>query len=640
MLNSKMNHRQLKPSSNVWIFYVGAFWGLVAGFGQLVILGFEKFIRHDYVHTGAQVLWMTPLADILFFLLGAFLLWLLAHLAPRLVSSKFIVFAFAFLGYLSLLIMATWLNVFAAIVLAMGLALETTHLIASHDQGFERLVRLGVGWTSLVRLSFKSRRTEKIPSAVRIDTGLTRRQFVLSLGAILAGLKLGTTAPDLLHDWIEVVDLPAAPRKAPNVLFIVLDTVRAQSLSLFGYNRPTTPNLARLAQKGVLFERAISTVSWTLPSHATMFTGHFPHELSADRKTPLDATYSTLAERLGDEGYMTSGFVANLEYCTAESGLGQGFVDYDDYDISLANLVNDWSLGDYLSQRPRFRQWVDNWNTLGRKSATHINAEFLRWLDHKGNHPFFTFLNYFDAHSPYYPPEPFASTFGPITPRDSPLAEKWVHKKDIPPNVLQAEMNAYDGAIAYIDHEVGVLYDELDRRGILNDTVIIITADHGEEFGEHDVFSHGQSLYLPSIHVPLLIIYPALVPAGKRIAETASLRDIGATIMELSSKNPVTVPGKSLVRYWSSPAGSQNASGEIAFSELKYAGGFPSWFPISRGNMQSLVTNRYHYVRNGDGQEELYDWANDPWEQSDLAKTADGRDQLTQFRTWLKAYSS
>jgi arylsulfatase A-like enzyme len=628
----------MRPKAHV-IFYLATFFGLVAGLGQVAIFAFEKIVLYHYIHQNPRIVWMTPLVNVLFFWLCALFFWLVAHRWPRLMPRWLMVFAFTFLFYLSLLVMATWLQWIALLVLATGLAVETTRLIRDHPKSFCLLLRYSVGWVGLLPTPPKRKERQALATAPASDSQLTRRQFLLSIGVTLAGLTLGSSGRYVLGEVLALTELPPSPRHALNVLLIVLDTVRAQSMSLYGYARGTTPNLDRLAKAGMLFERALATASWTLPSHSSLFTGRYPHELSADRKTPLDSTYPTLAEVLSEQGYVTAGFVANIEYCSSESGLGRGFINYHDYSVSPGNFALAWSLGNFASLRPKVRQLVNNWNYLGRKSASEVNAEFLRWLDHASSRPFFVFLNYFDAHSPYYPPQFFDGMFGPTTPRDSPIAEKWAHKKDIPSEVLQAEINAYDGTIAYIDHEVGLLYGELGKRGVLENTLVIIASDHGEEFGEHDVFSHGQSLYLPSLHVPLLILYPGQVPAGKSIEETVSLRDVAATVMDLTNLgSKSTFPGRSLARYWrSSPEPSDAASGAV-FSELKYAGGFPQWFPIARGDVQSLVANGYHYIKNGDSREELYDWLEDPWEQNDLSGTEEGRNKVIQFGIWLESF--
>jgi arylsulfatase A-like enzyme len=638
---SRQGKTEPNQSDSISVFYTAIFFALIAGLGEIGVFAYEKFTLHYYIHQNPDVIWMAPLVDMLFFSSGALFFWIVSRRLPRIIPRWLPVFSFSFVCYTSLLVLATWLGWVPLLILAIGLAAETARLIGDHPAGFERLLNLTLGWARFARSA--SQPTEPQSGAIvpASESALTRRQFLVSTGTVLAGLTLGSWGPDILEDWVALARLPAPPRDAPNVLLITLDTVRAQSLSLYGYSRMTTPNLERLAKNGVLFQRAIAPASWTLPSHASMFTGHLPHELSADRKNPLDAKYPTLAEVLSTHGYLTAGFVANLEYCTSESGLGQGFIDYDDYDVTPASVVAATSLGNFLSQRPKIHQLANNWNTLGRKPASQVNTQFLSWLDRRDARPFFAFLNYFDAHSPYYPPAPFDKIFGPITPRDSPIAEKWIHVKDVPTAVLQAEMNAYDGSIAYIDQQVGLLFDELGKRGVLENTLVIIASDHGEEFGEHNIFSHGQSLYLPSLHVPLLIIYPGQVPAGKSVEKAVSLRDLATTIMDLTHlESTVTFPGDSLVRFWDGSFDPKDVSNWVAISELKYAGGFPDWFPISRGNLQSLVTEGHHYIKFGDGVEELYDWQADPWEQSNLSGTEKGREKLVHLRNLFKTVAT
>ena len=150
---------------------------------------------------------------------------------------------------------------------------------------------------------------------------------------------------------------PPAKPGVPNVLLIVLDDVRAASLSLYGYDRPTTPNLERLARRGVVFSEARSTAPWTLPSHASMMTGRWPHELSVGPDLPLDGTFPTLAETLGREGYATAGFVGNTVYCNALYGMGRGFARYEDaYEnqtVSLFETVRSSGLGQARHSGPR-----------------------------------------------------------------------------------------------------------------------------------------------------------------------------------------------------------------------------------------------------------------------------------------------
>ena len=157
---------------------------------------------------------------------------------------------------------------------------------------------------------------------------------LLALVLVVAGLVFGG---DWLKEWREA-RRPLPPADSPNVLLIVLDTVRADHLSLYGYQRATTPTLERLAKRAIRFDEARATAPWTLASHASMFTGRLPHELAVKWQTPLRTGFPTLAEYLGSQGYATAGFVANTEYCSYDTGLDRGFTHYEDYVIDLEHL--------------------------------------------------------------------------------------------------------------------------------------------------------------------------------------------------------------------------------------------------------------------------------------------------------------
>ncbi len=228
---------------------------------------------------------------------------------------------------------------------------------------------------------------------------LSRRDFIkvlgpLSLGGVHAQVR-GRGLPRLGYR-----DHSSSSAEAANVLLIVLDTVRAQSLSLNGYERETSPQLERLARRGLSFENAISTSPWTLPGHASMFTGRYPHEVSADWSVPLDATFPTLAEVLASNGYATAGFVANVGYCSYEHGLNRGFAYYSDYQFSLGQFILSSSLGRTVASSDRLRRISGYHELLNRRTAENINNDFLHWLSTRGRQPFFAFLNYYDAHEP------------------------------------------------------------------------------------------------------------------------------------------------------------------------------------------------------------------------------------------------
>ena len=333
---------------------------------------------------------------------------------------------------------------------------------------------------------------------------------------------------DRLKEWNEG-SRPLPPPGSPNVLLIVLDTVAAGHLSLHGYERPTSPTLDGLARRGIRFDRVQATSSWTLPSLASAFTGRWPHELSVGWLTPLDATHPTLAEYLGSRGYATAGFVANTFYCGSDTGLGRGFTVYRDYifpELSAfkwAALINRplegmRSIHEFMRQRLKavfLQGLLSTFDAGNRKPASAVNREFLDWLSvrRQPERPFFAFLNYYDAHYPYKLPEGSIHRFGarPRTEREIDLIEYWRAGGQARLSVREDAFvrDCYDDCIADLDEQLGRLIDELGRRDILDQTWLIVTADHGESFGEHPgVFGHGTSLYQTQLHVPLVIIPP------------------------------------------------------------------------------------------------------------------------------------
>ena len=597
--------RTSRPEQLASFLFMTAWFGLLAGLAEVSLLAVEKFLLHHYVHQGPQVVWMAPLADLLLVATSGLFLVLLARRWPRLAGLPAVAFLFAFLGLLSLLFMIAWLETYAALLLAVGLAVQTARSVAARARGFSSLVRHTT--PLLVAL------VVALAVGVQGWQGLAERRALAKL------------------------PLPPAPPDAPNVLLIVLDTVRAQSLSLYGYARPTTPRLERLARAGVRFDRAIAPAPWTLPSHASMFTGRVPNELSANWRKPLDATYPTLAEVLSAHGYETAGFVANTVYCTVESGLSRGFAHYEDYLLSPGEIIRSSSLGRAFDVNGRLQQFTIYHQRLGRKSAPEVNDGFLRWLSaRQQRRPFFAFINYFDAHAPYLPPPPYDVMFAlkipwrePRDPRDDAL----LSEKRSPLKIGVKRRNAYDGSIAYLDYHLGLLFDELQKRGVLANTLVIITSDHGEEFGEHGFIGHGLTLYWPSLHVPLVILFPSRVPAGKTVLEPVTLRDLPATMVDLLQlEGGARLPGTSLSRYWNGALDLESAAGEPLLSELS---GLPPTHiqgPASKGNMRSLVMGRYHYIRNGDGREELYNFEADPWEMHDLAPSEEGRLAIARLR--------
>jgi arylsulfatase A-like enzyme len=416
-----------------------------------------------------------------------------------------------------------------------------------------------------------------------------------------------------------------------NVLLVVLDTVRAESLSLYGYLRPTTARLDERARAGVVFDRAVATAPWTLPTHGSLLTGRYPFELLADWEQPLGETYPTLAEVLGSRGYATGGFVANLMFTTRLSGLDRGFLRYSDHPLSLPVFATSaWT-----TRRLFLRAWkyAPSWRDYpDRKYAEDVNREFLFWLDRVGDRPFFAFLNYFDAHEPYELHGDILGTFPPEPPRTRDVVEGGA-VRELPYETMR-EIDAYDTDIAYIDRQLESLFLELERRGVLQNTLVIVTSDHGEHLGDRGLRSHGNSLYSQLVRVPLVFLFDGRLPRGVRIDAPVSLRAVPATIVDLVGLDDTPFPGTSLAEAWSG-AGDPHGQG-LALSELTLSpfGGVPQG-PIAAGAMKSLVLGTLHYIRNGDGTEELYDLASDPREFRDLSETDIGRAELARLRSLL-----
>jgi arylsulfatase A-like enzyme len=368
-----------------------------------------------------------------------------------------------------------------------------------------------------------------------------RRRLVWSIPLML-GLVILLASYVFLGDWLKQAreaGRPLPPPNSPNVLLIVLDTVRADRLSLYGYERSTTPTLEQLARRGIRFDEARATAPWTLPSHASMFTGRWPHELGEEWMTPLRGTFPTLAEYLGDHGYATAGFVANTGYCSQETGLARGFTHYEDYlledldPLRTSGLVEHFTSAisgiirtvDISSLRP-LNRFVNEWLDPKRKHAALVRRAFLGWVSQRREtgRPFFAFLNFFDAHQQYLLPPGARHRFVtyPVTTQEFTVVyELWpfLDKMKLPPRYIGLARDAYDDCLGYLDEQLGLLFDALQRHGVLDRTLVVVTSDHGEGLGEHNLFDHGESLYRTEIRVPLVIRPPSGVNRSMVVGE-------------------------------------------------------------------------------------------------------------------------
>lgn len=419
----------------------------------------------------------------------------------------------------------------------------------------------------------------------------------------------------------------------PNILLIVLDSTRRDRLSTYGHPVPTTPQLDRIAAEGVVYEQCITPGSWTLPSHASLFTGLFPRDHHATvEHMKLDDRFLTLAEALGTAGYETAGFTSNA-WLSMGTGVEQGFDQWQDI----------WSM------QPGYPD----------SGAALTNLRVLTWLGARRDRsrPFFMFINYMETHMPYAPPPPYDKRYVPRDADPAMLAEirSWKNPRelgyllkapgfDVTPKQFELLLSQYDGELSYLDSRVGELTEALRERGILDNTVLVITADHGEHFGEHGIMDHKMSLYDVLVHVPLIVRYRPGFPAGRRVRAQVQTIDIFPTLLRLGGAEGALGPGL--------PVDDDHGPGrQYAFAEFAKPDVFidvmRQQFPqadLARFNhsMTMVRGERFKYIWASDGLEELYDIVADPLEQWDVGAAhpeilGELRAELTRFRDGREA---
>lgn len=314
----------------------------------------------------------------------------------------------------------------------------------------------------------------------------------------------------------------------PNIILISLDTLRADHLSCYGYPRPTTPHLDQIAAAGVRFNNAYSTAVWTPPAHASMLTGLYPSQHGVVDENKLAAEVPTLAQALQQNGYRTAGFVNNSQV-GALVGLERGHEDF--YEI-WKGLERRQVVKRALHKTQNVLGYADHGAAVTNKMA-------LEWLQNRGSsaQPFYLFIHYIDAHNPLKAPAPFANKYLEARMRrQADMAKVW----EVANNPLlcyadnlvldEAEREAltaiYDEEISYLDYRVGELYQRLKSEGYLDNTLLIVTADHGEHLGEHGHYSHVASLFEPVVHIPFILHFPKLFPGGQIAERLVQLVDI------------------------------------------------------------------------------------------------------------------
>jgi len=377
-------------------------------------------------------------------------------------------------------------------------------------------------------------------------------------------------------NWLE------ARPTGPSVLFVTIDTLRADHVGAYGAKGAETPTLDALATRGVLFEHAIATAPLTLPSHASLLTGQYPptHGVRHNGIFMVSDAAETLAERFQASGFATGAVIA-AAVLDPWFGLEQGF---DHYDADL----------------PKERAGAAG---FFERHATQVTDAALTWLG-RTERPFFLWVHYYDPHASYRPPEPFAGRF-PGRP--------------------------YDGEIAYVDHELGRLLAGLESSGRLAGTVVAVTSDHGEGLGEHGEESHSYFVYDSVLRVPLLIAGPG-VPAGRRVAALAPNPGVAATLVGLAGLPPLAKTDVAdLAPLWREPETARGpaqaeraASGASEVPRWAYAESLAGELDHGWAPIHAIRTDAFHYIRAP--RPELFDLAKDPREQQNLLGAAPARE--------------
>jgi arylsulfatase A-like enzyme len=416
--------------------------------------------------------------------------------------------------------------------------------------------------------------------------------------------------------------------KRPNVLLIVMDAARYDYLSLYGYGRPTTPRLEELAADGVVCDHAFASAPWTPPSHASLFTGAYPsrHSVDIGENLALPARIPVMAEILGLHGYRTFAVLPDV-HLSSRRGFERGFQEY----------VELWRQP-YLQWNAA---WMANlaWNMcFGRdRRARYTTSVLHRWLraHARDDEPFFMFVNFKTPHAPYQRlPRAFRRRFEPSTaPAVRRRAEAYTTNGGYPYMAGRMAMSEetwalvrawYAAAIAYTDVQIGALLDGLRETGTYDDTLVIVTADHGENFGEHGLAYHLFCLYDTLLHVPLVLSCPARMPGGRRLSRLVSLVDVLPTVADLAGITNGLGPmdGRSLVPFEDAP-GTGEVYGEFGRPQYmlhRLARQFPGhdFSRFDRG-LQCVRTSTHKLIEGSDGSQELYDLVGDPGERRNLA---------------------
>jgi arylsulfatase A-like enzyme len=487
----------------------------------------------------------------------------------------------------------------------------------------------------------------------------------------------------------------------PDIVFIVLDTHRADRLSCYGYPRDTTPHIDEFVESAALFERAIVPAQWTIPSHASLFTGEYPTtHMTTQIHDVLGEDFPTLAELLNQNGYETVGFCNNPLLGVVQNGLDRGFEEFYNYGGAVPNPP------DISKSRPKLvGRLFESYVRLMRRITTPIQNQFAHnnlllrialhpflaaiWQRHanfKGKtvrsfrdvlgymrirrsavprRPLFTFINLMETHLPYWPPPRFVRKFAPYFQQDREARDfmryynlqhyRWMVPLTEPlSEVADRTLNdMHDAEVAFQDHLLGRLLRYLSTPEVRDNTMVIITSDHGEGMNNHNFVGHSLVAYDDLVRVPLIIRYPRLYPAGRRVSTVVSTRRLYHSVLEAAGVStngnganghgaPIDVEGLSLAR---------SIDGADPECETVFAEAYtPDTLLALMENMdpaaidtfrcrfmrRAVYRDRYKLITVGDKPDELFDVLDDPNETRNLLDNHHG--EATQLESILNIF--
>jgi arylsulfatase A-like enzyme len=411
-----------------------------------------------------------------------------------------------------------------------------------------------------------------------------------------------------------------------NILLIVVDTLRWDFVSAYGFPRPLTPNMDALAREGVLYENAISASPWTTPSHASLFTGQYPSRNGVDgRNILLDPASKTLAAELSRIGFQTAGFINNV-YIRRQTGLGRGFQQYEEF----------WGRNECSSIMLLIEFIREKFNPREDTGAMETRNSINQWLRHDwtGKHPFFLFVHLMEPHAPYGTPDSQVQKFLPpgVTPHQAAKVNQDPEifisgKLKMTSRDFEILTALYQNDVNYVDSVIGGIIQDFRERNLLDNTLVIFTSDHGEHFGDHELMSHELSLYDVLLRVPLILRFPHRNHSGTRIKETVQMIDIFPSILHyIKSDAKLDLQGFSLL-----PDFFERKDHSYVFSEYnnlraadKMKRRFPDLpdSPVWRKKvLKSVRSLDWKFIWASDGARELYSIANDPYEKDNLAQS-------------------